>query len=77
MSARDAVPVKTEQDLADDHDLRLHRAMLSCRMVGYKGLNRFIGGFCHHQGDREMVVYLTGSSDPVRPCELTILEVPK
>lgn len=80
MSARDALPalpVETAQDLADKHDLRIHRAMQRCLPVEYNGKNQFIAGFCHHHGDREMVVYLNGSAEPVRPCDITILEQPK
>lgn len=80
VSARDqqpAAPVKTAQELADYHDLCIHLAMQRMHMVGYKGLNRFVVGFCHHKGDREMVVYLNGATESVRPSEITILEQPK
>lgn len=77
MSARDALPVKTAQDLADDHVLRIIRAKMRNQHVGYRGLNRFVVAYHHHKGDAEMQVYLDGDTDPVRPCELTILEVPK
>jgi hypothetical protein len=77
MSARDqqpAVPAETAQDLADKHDLRLHRCKQLCKQVSYRGLNEFIAGFCSHKGDAEMTVYLEGIKDPVRPADITILE---
>lgn len=64
------------QDEADRHDLRIHRAMQQCRPVLHAGVKKFIAGFCHHDGDAEMVVYLKGSPDAVRPCDITILEQP-
>jgi hypothetical protein len=60
MNARNkepAAPAETSQDLADRHDLRIHRAKQRCQQVGYQGLNHFVAGFCHHDGDREMTVY--------------------
>lgn len=72
-----AAPAKTEQDLADDHDLRIIRARQRCQPVGYDGLKHFVGTYMHHDGDAEMLIYLKGRADPVRPCEITILEVPK
>jgi hypothetical protein len=77
MSARDklpATPVETAQDLADKHDLRLHRCKQLRKQVSYRGLNEFIAGFCSHKGDAEITVYLEGIKDPVRPCDITILE---
>lgn len=74
MSARDAAPAESAQDLADRHDLRLIRAKQLCRPVLHKGLKQFIGGYCHHKGDAEMIVYLTGSAEQVRPAEITLLE---
>lgn len=79
MSARDQAPaerVKSAQDLADDHDLRIIRARQRCQQVGHKGLKRFVDAFHHHKGDAEMLVYLDGSAEPVRPCDITILEQP-
>lgn len=77
MSARDAVPVKTEQDLADDHVLRIIRAKLRNHMVGCRGLNRFVVAYHHHKNDDEVIFYLSGITDQVRPSEITILEQPK
>ena len=77
MSARDALPVKTAQDLADDHDLRIIRARQRCQQVGFAGTKHYVGTYCHHDGDAEITFYLKGRADPVRPCEITILEVPK
>lgn len=74
MTARDGVVPKTAQELADDHDMRIVRAKQLCRKVIYKGLFQFIGGFCHHDGDAEMIVYLKGCAEPVRPCEITFQE---
>lgn len=75
VSARDPAPAeKAPQDLADDHDLRLHRAKQRCREVLYQGQLRFIDGFCSHPNDKEMVIYLTGKHEPVRPCDLTFPE---
>lgn len=77
MSARDQVPaerVKSAQDLADDHDLRIIRARQRCQPVGFNGAKHFVSTYCHHDGDAEMVVYLKGSAEPVRPCDITILE---
>jgi len=76
VSARDQVPAPTAQDEADKHDLRIHRAMQRALPVMHAGLKQFIAGFCHHSGDAEMVVYLKGSAEPVRPCDITILEQP-
>ena len=76
MSARDPLPATTEQDQADQHDLRIHRAKQLARPVMHDGLKKFIAGFCWHKGDREMVVYLEGSAEPVSPSEITILEQP-
>lgn len=76
MSACDQVPAPTAQDEADKHDLRIHRAMQRALPVMHNGLKQFIAGFCHHSGDAEMVVYLKGSAEPVRPCDITILEQP-
>ncbi len=76
MSARDklpAAPAETARDLADKHDMRIHRAKQLCRPVRYQGLKQFIAGFCHHKGDEEMTVYLEGVKDPVRPCDITII----
>ena len=73
MSARDKLPpAETAQDLADKHDLRIHRAKQLCRPILHAGVNKFIAGFCWHKGDNEMVVYLEGSAAPVRPCDITI-----
>lgn len=77
MSVRDHVPaerVKSAQDLADDHDLRIIRAQQRCQPVGFNGAKHFVSTYCHHDGDAEMVVYLKGSAKPVQPCEITILE---
>ena len=60
--------------LAEQHDMRIHRAKQLCRPVRHAGVKKFIAGFCHHKGDEEMVVYLEGSADPVRPCDITIIE---
>lgn len=80
MSARDALPAapaKTAQELADDHDLRIIRARQRCQQVGYNDVKYFIGTYCHHDGDDQMTIYLKGRAEPVRTCELTILEQPK
>ena len=74
MSARDPLPVETAQDLADKHDRIIHRCKQLCKPVEYLGLKHFIAGFCWHKGDAEMVIYLEGAADPVRPCDITILE---
>ena len=42
MSARKPAPAESPRELADQHDLRIHRAKQLARPVGYKGLNRFI-----------------------------------
>ncbi|KQW97108.1 hypothetical protein ASC94_09955 [Massilia sp. Root418] len=65
------------QDEADKHDLRLHRAKQLARQVEYRGLLHFIAGLHWHKGDSEMTVYLEGSAEPVRPCELTLVEPPQ
>jgi len=70
----ETAPPKTAQDLADDHEMRIVRAKQLCRRVVYKDLLQFIGGFCHHDGDAEMVVHLKGITGPVRPCEITFQE---
>lgn len=62
------------QDEADLHDMRIHRAKQLARPVMYQGRERFIAGFCWHPSDREMVVYLTGSHEAVRPNELILKE---
>jgi len=62
------------RDDADRHDLRIHRAKQLCRPVLHEGVKKFIAGFCHHDGDEEMVVYLKGSATAVRPSEITIPE---
>lgn len=69
-----AAPVETAQDLADKHDRMIHRCKQLCRPVLHSGVKQFIAGFCHHKGDAEMTVYLEGMKEPVRPCELTIIE---
>ncbi|KQQ40414.1 hypothetical protein ASF61_06565 [Duganella sp. Leaf126] len=76
MSARDQAPAPTAQDQADQHDLRIHRAKQLARPVMHAGVKKFIAGFCWHKGDREMVVYMEGSAEPVRPADITILEQP-
>lgn len=63
------------RDQADQHDLRIHRARQLARPILHQGVKKHIAGFCHHDGDEEMVVYLKGSADPVRPTEITILEI--
>lgn len=48
MSARDKVPVdrvKTAQDLADDHDLRIIRARQRCQAVGFNGAKHFVSTY--------------------------------
>ncbi|MYM65463.1 hypothetical protein GTP45_01270 [Pseudoduganella sp. FT55W] len=62
------------RDDADKHDMRIHRSKQLARPVLHNGVKKFIAGFCWHDGDEEMVVYLKGSAEPVRPCEITILE---
>lgn len=62
------------RDDADKHDLRIHRSKQLARPVLHNGVKKFIAGFCHHDGDEEMVVYLKGSAEPVKPSEITILE---
>jgi hypothetical protein len=75
MSARDKLPpAETEQDLADKHDRLIVRCKQLCRPVLHNGVKQFIAGFCHHKGDAEMTVYLEGMKDPVRPCDITIIE---
>ncbi|RFP19128.1 hypothetical protein [Duganella sp. BJB475] len=74
MSARDQLPAATARDLAEKHDLRIHRAKQLCRPVLYNSLNYFIAGFCWHKGDEEMIVYLEGVTGPVAPADITILE---
>lgn len=77
MSARAPAPAETTRELADQHDLRLHRAKQLARPVGYQGLNRFIAGFCWHKGDADMTVYIEGLAEPVAPSAITILEQPQ
>lgn len=77
MSGRKTATADTPRELADQHDLRIHRARQLARPVGYKGLNRFIAGFCWHKGDADMTVYIEGLAEPVAPAELTILEQPQ
>jgi hypothetical protein len=77
MSARGnlpAAPAETAQDLADKHDRLIVRCKQLCRPIRHEGTRKFIAGFCHHKGDAEMTVYLEGVRDPVRPCDITILE---
>lgn len=62
------------QDAADQHDMRIHRAKQLNRQVRHAGVKKFVSGFCHHKGDEEMTVYLEGSAEPVRPCDITIIE---
>lgn len=76
MSARDKHPAETPQEIADRHDMRIHRAKQLARRIEYVGAYHFIAGFCWHKGDAEMVVYLEGRPEPVRPCDITILEQP-
>lgn len=76
MSARTPAPAESPRELADQHDLRLHRAKQLARPVGYQGLNRFIAGFCWHKGDEELTVYIEGLTEPVAPSAITILEQP-
>lgn len=76
MSARDQVPAPTAQDEADKHEMRIHRAKQLARPVMHQGLKKYIAGFCWHKGDRELVIYLEGSAEPVPPSEITILEQP-
>ena len=68
--------IGSSRDDADRHDLRLLRSRQRARPVLYQGTMRFIAGLCLHKGDSEMVVYLTGSAEPVKPSELTIVEPP-
>ena len=77
MSGRKTATADTPRELADQHDLRIHRARQLARPVGYKGLNRFIAGFCWHKGDAEMTVYIEGLAEPIAPTEITILEQPQ
>ena len=77
MSARTPAPAESARELADQHDLRIHRARQLARPVGYKGLNHFIAGFCWHKGDDELTVYIEGLAEPVAPAELTILGQPQ
>jgi hypothetical protein len=77
MSARKPAPAESPRELADQHDLRIHRAKQLARQVSYKGLNCFIAGFCWHKGDAEMTVYIEGLAEPVAPTEITILEQPQ
>lgn len=77
MSARKPAPAESPRELADQHDLRLHRAKQLARQVSYQGLNCFIAGFCWHKGDAEMTVYIEGLAEPVAPTEITILEQPQ
>lgn len=74
VSARDAMPQPTARDLAEQHDMRIHRAKQRCRPILHAGTKKFIAGFCWHKGDDEMVVYLEGVPGKVRPCEVTIIE---
>lgn len=62
------------RDEADMHDMRIHRAKQLCRPILHAGVKKHIAGFCHHDGDEDMVVYLKGSAEPVKPSEITILE---
>ena len=64
----------TERDLAEKHEMRLLRARQLCRQVLHGGVKKFIAGLHWHKGDAECVVYLEGSAEPVRPCDLTIIE---
>lgn len=76
MSARAPAPAESPRELADQHDLRIHRAKQLARPIGYNGTNRFISGFCWHKGDAEMTVYIEGEAEPVAPSAITILEQP-
>lgn len=76
MNAQAQQPADTPQELADKHDLRIHRAKQKCRPVEYRGLKHFIAGFCWHKGDDEMVIYLEGGAEPVKPSEIVLLEPP-
>lgn len=62
------------RDDADMHEMRIHRAKQLCRQVLHNGVKKWIAGFCCHDGDEEMTVYLKGSAEAVRPCDITILE---
>lgn len=77
MSARTPAAAETPRELADQHDLRIHRAKQLARQVGYNGTNRYIAGFCWHKGDHEMTVYIEGVAEPVAPSAITILDQPK
>lgn len=68
MSARDQLPVETAQDVADKHGRLIHHCKQLRKPVEHLGLKQFIAGFCRHKGDAEMIVYLQGVADAVRPC---------
>lgn len=70
----ETAPPKTAQQLADDHEMRIVRAKQLCRQVYHAGRLQFIAGYCHHDGDAEMVVYLKGFTGSVRPGEITFQE---
>ena len=73
-SLRAGMSAPHHRDDADMHDLRIHRAKQLCRPILHEGVKKHVAGFCWHPSDDEMVVYLMGSSTPVRPMEITILE---
>lgn len=74
MNAHDRQQEPSARDLADKHDLRIHRAKQLNRQILHAGVKKFVAGLHLHKGDAEMIVYLEGSAEPVRPCEITILE---
>lgn len=73
-ASKSEVQEPTARDLAEKHDMRLLRAKQLCRPVLHNGLKQFIAGLHWHKGDTEGTVYLEGSAEPVRPCDITIIE---
>lgn len=80
MSVREkqpAAPEPTARDLAELHERRLLRCKQECRPVLHKGLKQFIAGMHWHKGETEAVVYLEGSAEQVRPCDISFIKEPE
>ena len=65
---------------ARDAEFKHERQLVYCRQMSrpvmYRGLQHQIAEASLYMGDTEMTIYLNGSSEKVRPCELTIPEIP-
>lgn len=74
MSNTNTDSIWAEREQQYTHERLILRSRQVGRKVRYRNAYAYVATVCLHKGDVEMTVYLEGSSEPVRPCDISIPE---